>query len=148
MAENFRSHEAQIHVLIVEPEKAPYDSIIDNTLEGLQAVVEGSIEYVGVDKDICIYCNEDGKLLSLKGNRNINGDIIAGTFLICGDDGYGDNISLTDEQIALYSERFAEPEHYTDEQVQEAIYCEVTSYGSLNDLLKNLADENEDDLEV
>jgi hypothetical protein len=148
--ENFRRHEAQIHVLIVEPGKAPYDSIIDNTLTGLQAVVKGTIEYLGLGENSALVCNEDGKLLGLKGNRVINGDIIAGTFIICGDDGRGNNISLSDEQIALYRERFAEPEHYTDEQVQDAIYCEVTSHGSLNDLLRNLVDENEDedDLEV
>ena len=148
--ENVNNNAPQILVLIVEPEKPPYVFTIDNSLKGLQAVVDGSIEYVQLDENTSFICNEEGKLLCLKGNRNINGDIVAGTFLICGDDGCGNSISLTDEQIALYSERFAEPEHYTDEQVQDAIYCEVTNYGSLNDLLKNLIDENEDeeDLEV
>jgi hypothetical protein len=145
--QNVYNNTPQILVLIVEPEKPPYVSTIDNSLKGLQAVVDGSIEYVQLDKNTSFVCHDEGKLLGLKGNRNINGDIIAGTFLICGDDGYGNSISLTSEQIALYSERFAEPEHYTDEQVQDAIYCEITNYGNLNDLLNNLIEKNEDDEE-
>jgi len=141
----------EIRVLIVEPGKAPYESTTANTLEGFQGIVGGSIEYVGLDENTGLFCNEEGKLLGLAGNRNINGDIIAGAFLICGDDGCGDNASLTAGQMAYYSERFAEPEHYTDARVQDALYYEVKGCNSpenfLDLLLGGNNEENEDDLE-
>lgn len=55
----------------------------------------------------------------MKGNRRI-GDgstIIAGPFFVCGDNGE-DFISLTDEQVEEYMQKFAEPEQITDEEVQ------------------------------
>ena len=43
--------------------------------------------------------NEEGKLMGLTGNRRMeNGDVLAGTFFICADDGQGGDISLTEEK--------------------------------------------------
>ena len=59
-------------------------------------------------------------------------------------------ISLTDEKIAIYSERFAEPEYYTDEDLQDAIFCEIKSYNNLDDLLNDFMGnkEDEEDMEL
>lgn len=97
----------EIKVLIVEPEKLPYEKTIPNTLEAKQEIVDGLIEcaYLNSDPEIVIICNEEGKLLNLPLNRNIDYDIIAGTFLIVGDD--EENFkSLTDEQIEKYKKTF------------------------------------------
>ena len=56
----------------------------------------------------------------MKGNRRI-GDgstIIAGPFFVCGDNGE-DFISLTDEQVKEYMQKFAQTEEISDEEVQE-----------------------------
>jgi hypothetical protein len=45
-------------------------------------------------------------------------------------------VSLTDEQVEKYSERFKEPEVYSEEDVEDSIFIEV--YGM---------DEDEEDLE-
>lgn len=100
-----------INVLIVEPNKLPYEKEIPNTLESKQEIVGGLIECTGIieDKDVVIICNEEGKLLNLPFNRDIGHDIIAGTFIIAGDDYInGDFKSLTKEQIKKYKEKFNE----------------------------------------
>ena len=43
-------------------------------------------------------------------------DIICGSFLVCADDGEGNDISLADRQIAYFTDRFQEPEFYSDEE--------------------------------
>lgn len=99
-----------IRVLIVEPNKLPYEKIIPNRLKDKQDIVGGLIEYTRVDNDertLLIY-NEEGKLLGLDWNREIgNKDVIAGTFLLVGDDpDIGEDRSLTDEQVEKYKKRF------------------------------------------
>ena len=99
-----------IRVLIVEPNKLTYEKIIPNRLTDKQDIVGGLIEYTRVDNDerTLLICNEEGKLLGLDWNREIgNKDVIAGTFLLVGDDpDIGEDRSLTDEQVEKYKKRF------------------------------------------
>ena len=99
-----------IRALIVEPNKLPYEKIIPNRLKDKQDIVGGLIEYTRVDNDerTLLICNEEGKLLGLDWNREIgNKDVIAGTFLLVGDDpDIGEDRSLTDEQVEKYKKRF------------------------------------------
>ena len=142
----------KLRVLIVEPEKPPYVAEIENNLRSLQEMVGGNIQYVELDRDTFFYCNEEGKLLGLLGNRKLdNGDIVAGTFIICREDGTGEEASLTDEQIEKYMRRFREPELYTVQEVEDASYVSVKSYNSSDDFLKALfdaEDEDEDEMEL
>ena len=98
-----------IKVLIVEPNKLPYEKVIPNRLRDKQQIVDGYIEYVRLleDDSVVLICNEEGKINGSEYNRDIDYDIIAGTFIIareCADD--GEDRSLTDEQIEKYKERF------------------------------------------
>ena len=102
----------ELQVLVIEPEKVPELKTIENSLNSLQNIVGGFIECVTLDENTILYCNDEGKLEGLQGNRRLGNDIIAGTFLICGIDEDGGEISLTDEQIQTWSNRFAEPEQY------------------------------------
>ena len=98
-----------INVLIVEPNKLPYEKEIKNTLEEKQKIVGGFIETTSLldDDEVVIICNEEGKILNLPLNRDIGHDIIAGTFIVAGDDyENGDFKSLTKEQVEKYKERF------------------------------------------
>ena len=143
---NFASeHADEIKVVIIEPEKPPYVSSIKNDYKSMQSVVGGLIEYVALDGNTNFFCNDEVKLIGLQRNIKVNGDIIAGTFFICGDDGYGNSISLTDEQIDLYLKRFAEPEHYTDEQVRSNIHYTIRSAENIDEVHKILFGDNEDD---
>ena len=64
------------------------------------------------------FANDEGKINGMEGNRKICGDIIAGTFLIAGDDGCGGTTDLTDDQIDKYTKMFEADESYTPEEVE------------------------------
>ena len=92
----------------MEPYKLPYEKEIPNTLKAKQEIVDGYIEYtyLNEDENVALICNEEGKCIGLPLNRDIGHDIIAGNFILVGDDGCGEDLSLTDEQIEKYKKRF------------------------------------------
>ncbi len=137
----------KIKVLVVEPQKQPYVKEIEKDYRAMQAIVGGRIEYAYLSDDAHIYCNEEGKLLGLEWNRKLeNRDIIAGTFFICSDDGYGDDISLTDEQIEKYTERFKEPEQFSYSEInQQAESVVVESAYSVKEFLNKIGLLQEDE---
>ena len=95
--------------LLVKPYELPEKIEIENTLEAKQLLVGGYIEcvYLPNDESVVLICNEEGKINGMKLNRDIGHDIIAGPFLILGDDyENGDFKSLTDDQILKYKMRF------------------------------------------
>lgn len=62
----------KISVLLIEPNKYPKMTEIDDTLEAMQKVVGGDIEeYMPFDDDVAIICNEEGKVNGLPPNRAI-----------------------------------------------------------------------------
>ncbi len=102
----------KIRILIVEPNKEPYQKRINHTLEDMQKVVGGLIEFVELEhnvdlicNDIDLICNEKGKIYNLPMNRAIQNDIIAGTFFIAGQHN-GETISLSKKQIKKYKKVF------------------------------------------
>lgn len=98
-----------IKVLVVEPNKLPYEKTIPNRLRDKQAIVDGYIEYVRLleDEDVVLICNEEGKINGSQFNRYIGYDIIFGAFMIVGENANdGEDRSLSDEQIEKYKERF------------------------------------------
>lgn len=103
----------KIKGLLVKVGEKPKLIEFENDYKNLSEIVEGRIEAVYLDKETLIYCNEEGKIYGLDGNRILdNGDVIAGNFIIIGDNQEGENISLTDNQIEKYSKRFEEIEKY------------------------------------
>lgn len=100
-----------IKVLVVEPDKIPYEKVIPNNLQSKQKEVGGNIEYVYLmdHDDVCLICNEEGKLEGLPVNQDIGYDFIVGTFLIVGDNPeIGEDRSLTNGQIERYKAIFNE----------------------------------------
>ena len=79
---DFMEETSMIRVLKIEPGRPPEEVKMANTLEDLQEAVGGLIEVVTLDSDVCLICNDEGKLIGLPGNRRLRGDIIAGTFVI------------------------------------------------------------------
>jgi len=117
-----------IRVLVVEPYKKPYEANIIDDYKTFQKIVRGTFECIYEDNDSVIYCNDEAKLIGLDGNRMINGDIIAGTFVITGDNHLGESISLTDEQIEKYKARFDQLEAYTTEEVAETCVMKIIAF--------------------
>lgn len=127
-----------MRVLIIEPMKEPHVVDIENDLKSMQDLVGGQIEVINLEDDIVMVDNEEGKLIGLEGNRRVGRDIIAGTFFLCGSNDEGEFVSLTEEQIDKYTNRFKEPEHYTPEQVEDSIRIEFYSYDSIEKMFEDL----------
>lgn len=140
----------KIRVLIVEPERPPRLAEIESSLDVFQALVGGDIQFAELDRDAFIYCNAEGKLLGLQGNRRLdNGDIVVGTFIICREDGTGVEASLTDEQIEKYMQRFKEPEWFTFQEIKDVSHVSIKSFISRDDFIKAIfEDEAEEDDEM
>lgn len=105
-------------VLLVKPEMHPQLVEIENELEVLQKIVGGLIQAVyPFEDEVCLICNDEGKLLNLQMNRALSDDdggiydVIAGNFLVVGA-GIDNFCSLTDEQIERYEKRFHQPEMF------------------------------------
>lgn len=106
-----------IRVVLVEPGKLARIAKVGTTLDAMQRTVGGDIEaYYPFEEQVCIVCNEEGKINGLPLNRAIRdadtgdiADIIAGTFFICDCSGecFG---SLSTEQQKRYQEKYRLPE--------------------------------------
>ena len=109
--------EETIRVVLLEPGKLARVADIDSSLEGLQKTVNGLIEAAyPFEEEVCIICNEEGKLNGMPLNRAIRCegqiiDIIAGPCFVCSCDkaSFG---SLTEAQQQKYLKMFKYPEHF------------------------------------
>jgi len=114
-----------MRILVVEPNKQPFEVEIQNTLKSMQSIVGVYIEFYGIGSSMTIVCNEEGKLLGLEGNRRVGNDIIAGTFFVVGQDEAFDLKSLTDKQIELCMEKFQHTEDIDAYDVLKSIIINV-----------------------
>lgn len=118
-----------LRVVAIEPGKAAYEAEIQDDLRSWQRAVGGLMEVTYPFKDnAVVVSNEEGKLIGLPGNRTIGNELYAGTMYIVGDDGGGNFMSLTDEQISSHLKQFAEPEQYTDEDVENSIHIDFQTF--------------------
>ena len=123
--------EKEIKVLKVEPGKAPEVATLKNKLYALQTAVSigapyvGLIEIIEINDEVCILCNEEGKLLSLPPNRKIGRDIICGTFYFVGQNyDEGELTSLPEHLIEYLSKQYAVPDIIDPEEVDKTIMTE------------------------
>lgn len=62
---------------------------IDDTLENMQALVDGSIEIYPLTREVVLVCNDEGKMLGLpitaiaKSEFSFAPEMIAGDFFVC-----------------------------------------------------------------
>lgn len=119
--------ENMIKVVKIEVGQPPVVKEIENTLDGLQNEVDGNIECVYLDDGCIAVINEEGKINGMEPNRRMGADIICGPFFICGDD--GENFgSLSNEQIAKYSQQFAGIPQFTGKEPELEPRCEVIGF--------------------
>lgn len=125
----------EIKVVMVEPNKHPIVTTIKTKLENLQEAVGGLIEIIDIEANICILCNEEGKLIGLAGNRKLGDDILVGTFYVCGSNDEGDLVSLTNSQIDKYIKFFWEPQTFTQGEIEDSIVFKFIPFEDWEDLL-------------
>lgn len=118
----------EITVLMVEPGQHPKVTTIKDDLDSLQKAVsigadyQGLIEIISIGNGDCLLCNEEGKLIGLEGNRRVGNDIIVGVFYIMSEDEEGNLVSLTEQKIKYYTERFWEPETFDRADIEAAMF--------------------------
>ena len=71
-------------IIMKKPGEKPEVIEIENKLSALQEAVGGYIQAVPVAEDICVICNEEGKLLGLPYNMRLGKDTLVGTILVVG----------------------------------------------------------------
>ena len=112
-----------MNILLIEPGKPPRPTEIPQTLSAMQHLVGGYIQVLSpFDDPVALVCNEEGKLKGLPLNRALRDeagtiyDIISGPFFLCGAPPDSEDFtSLTDEQLAHYTNRFRFIEFYIQE---------------------------------
>lgn len=111
--------DALLRIVYVEPGRPPFVSEVGRDLLSMQKAVGGPLEVLYNQDGTVLLCNDEGKLTGLEGNRHVGEDIIAGPFLVVGDNGESLR-SLTDTEVDRYMERFAQPEKISQEEVEES----------------------------
>ena len=125
----------QIKALKVEPCKHPYVVELNNDLDSLQKAVsigapeQGLVEFVYLEDNVSVLCNEEGKLIGLEPNRRLGKDIICGVFYVVAEDDEGDLISLSKVQQEHYSKMFWTPDVIDKDEVDKTIVFEF--YGGV-----------------
>ena len=112
-----------IKVLKVKPHEHPEVYMLKNTLEAMQEAVGGYIDILGLDDNVCILLNDEGKLIGLEGS-----DIIVGDFFVCGSDEEGNLASLSEEELDTYTKFFYEPQEFTKEEIEETAVIEFYTF--------------------
>lgn len=108
-----------LRIVYVEPGRPPFVSDAGRDLMSIQKAVRGPLETFYNQDGTVLICNDEGKLTGLAGNRHVNDNVIAGPFLIAGDNGKTLR-SLTDTEVDRYMERFAQPEEISQKEVEES----------------------------
>lgn len=118
----------QVKALMVELNERPKLVELSCDLDSLQKAVsigapeQGLIEYVYIEDNVSVLCNEEGKLIGLTPNRRLGEDILCGVFYVVADDGEGELTSLTKEQIEVYTEMFWEYENIDPDEIASRIF--------------------------
>ena len=88
-------------IVILEPNKKPFESMIENTLKDMQGVVGGYIETVRLDSELILAYNADGKMIGLPYNRELGfgKGFVVGTCFITASDNQGEFRDLTEQEV-------------------------------------------------
>ena len=121
-----------IRIVYCAPDKRAEIRTVRNDYETLHDLVQGYLEAVyPFEEEVCIVCNEEGKLDGLPFNRCLkydNGivyDFISGPFFICSCKGV-DFGSLTQKQAEKYKDMYLFPERmYKQSGVYRSFKVEV-----------------------
>lgn len=122
--------EKTIKTLMVAPGKHPEVVDLENDLDSMQKAVsvgapeQGLIEFVYLEDNISILCNEEGKLIGLEPNRRLGDDILCGVFYVVAENDDGELVSLTEAQQDRYSEIFRKPDIISKKDVDGTIFFE------------------------
>ena len=116
-----------IQSLMIAPHQYPEPMSLSNDLDSLQKAVsigapeQGLIEFVYLEDNVSILCNEQGKPIGLEPNRRLCKDILCGVFYIVAEDEEGNLVSLTPAQMDKYSAMFWHPDVIEESEVADTV---------------------------
>lgn len=109
-----------IQVLFKKPNRNPKKVTIENSLEAMQRLVDGSIEVEQID-DILLVSNKDKNLKKVEPNVELKNNTIYGSFFIAGNDyENADFISLSKRLYRIFSNKFAKQK----QNIRQEMECE------------------------
>lgn len=120
--------EKRIQALMIEPGKHPCVVELKNDLNSLQKAVsigapdQGLVEFVYLEDNVSILCNEEGKLMGLAPNRRLDEDILCGVFYVVAEGNNGNLKSLTQEQQERYSKMFWNVDIIDKSEVERTVF--------------------------
>ena len=83
-------------ILVIEPEKAPYEKEIGDDIHDMQAIVGGCIEpiYFEPKETAIAWCNDEFLLNGSQPNRIVGNVLVHGTFFVSGNTANGTAVHL------------------------------------------------------
>lgn len=123
-----------IKVIIKKPGQAPRLTVIENSLEAFQRAVGGYIETYKICSDLCIVCNEEGKLEGLPFNVEYMGEQFVGNIIFVG----VDEDEFTDFKYDMETFRRLMPDEWWREDKTEDPQENENKYGALKQLERAL----------
>lgn len=95
-----------MNVLMIDTRHRMYWDDVPNTLEALQQAVGGYIEVVPLTEQLCVICNEEGKLLGLPpvAAMPARRDVLCGPLVICRTTQDGEFTDTQDEDLYTVGE--------------------------------------------
>ena len=121
-------NEQTVKAVKVEPGKRPCVIELGTDLDSLQKAVsigadyQGLIEFVYLEDNVSILCNEEGKLIGLAPNRRLGDDILCGVFYVVAENEDGELISLTPAQQEHYAKMFERIEHIDQAEIGNTVF--------------------------
>lgn len=122
-----------VRALMIQPHQRPIETHIVDELacwqravsdHGEDALIEVTYPF---DDNAVVIGNEEAKLISMDGNRRIEGSVYAGPLFIVGDKD-GEFTDLTDDQMLKYAQMFEEPEEISQDEVEADCGFSITSW--------------------
>ena len=121
-------NETTVKAVKVESGMTPCVVDLGTDLDSLQKAVsigaadQGLIEFVYLEDNISIICNEEGKLIGLAPNRRLGDDILCGVFYVVAENEDGELISLTSVQQEHYSRMFERIEYIDQAEIGSTVF--------------------------
>ncbi|MDO4647175.1 MAG: DUF3846 domain-containing protein [Eubacteriales bacterium] len=109
-------------IVVIRPMEVPEVQYFDDKKDSLNDIVEGYLEAIypfqAPHRALCLFVNEEGKLLHLPPNRVLTDqdgrvyDILQGNMCVVAHDSEGEMRDLTDEEVEAVFKRFGKREMF------------------------------------
>lgn len=111
----------------IMPGQRPEVINISSDYKELRNIIGGIVEYVPMEKNLMLLCDEEFKLKNLELNRRVEGINIAGPILIIGGPEDEESVltGLTDEDIVELKSKYMEIPTFTDEEKKQVPIIEA-----------------------